>query len=87
MGAWETIVSHHITFQAEKQMLDTETEESKVNGEEPKISSGSLNKRGATRVARFWHWVFKEQACPHSGEGSLLRWFWSFTGLSQAVAD
>jgi len=62
-------------------------EESKVNGEEPKISSGSLNKRGATRVARFWHWVFKEQACPHSGEGSLLRWFWSFTGLSQAVAD
>jgi len=62
-------------------------EESKVRTEDPKCSSGSLNKRGATRVARFLHWIFKEQVCPQSGESSLLRWFWSFIGLSQAVAD
>src|SRR5207244_5386241 len=58
-------------------------EESKVRTEDPKC----LNKRGATRVARFLHWIFKEQVCPQSGESSLLRWFWSFIGLSQAVAD
>src|SRR5437762_3905294 len=58
-------------------------EESKVRTEDPKC----LNKRGATQVARFLHWIFKEQVCPQSGESSLLRWFWCFIGLSQAVAD
>jgi hypothetical protein len=28
----------------------------------------------------------KDKTPPHAGEGSLLRWFWSFTGASGTVA-
>jgi hypothetical protein len=61
-------------------------EESKVKLGEPACSSGGFNKRGATRVARWLHSFFKEQACPQSGEASLLRWFWRFTGHESGVA-
>jgi hypothetical protein len=50
----------------------TGAEESKVKLGEPDCSSGDLNKRGATRVARWLYSVFKEQACPQSGEASLV---------------
>jgi hypothetical protein len=62
------------------------SEESKVKLGKPDCSSGSLNKRSATGVAGLLHSVFKEQACPQSGEASLLRWFWRFTGHESGVA-
>jgi hypothetical protein len=65
---------------------EVKPEESKVKLKRRVISRGDLKKRGASRVARFLHLVFKEQAPPQAGEGSLLRWFWSFTGVSRAVA-
>src|SRR5216683_5942448 len=53
-------------------------EESKVKLKHQVSLLSDLKKRGASRVAHFLHSVFKEQAPPQSGEGSLLRWFWSF---------
>ncbi len=67
-------------------MAFSDPEESKVKPKRRVSSLGELKKRGARRVVRFLHAVFKEQARPQSGEGSLLRWFWSFTGVSRAVA-
>jgi hypothetical protein len=61
-------------------------EESKVKLWHRVSLLSDLKKRGASRVAHFLHSIFKEQAPPQSGEGSLLRWFWSFTGASRAVA-
>src|SRR2546426_12826323 len=52
-------------------------EESKVKLKKPVSLAWRPQKRGANRVAHFLHSVFKEQAPPQSGEGSLLRWFWS----------
>jgi hypothetical protein len=44
-------------------------------------------KRKAQAKLRFFrHSVFKGQTPPQAGEGSLLRWFWSFTGASGTVA-
>jgi hypothetical protein len=34
----------------------------------------------------FFHLVFKEHGSSQAGERSLLRWFWSFTGMSGTVA-
>src|SRR5882724_3821812 len=62
------------------------SEESKVKLWHRVSLLSDLKKRGASRVAHFLHSIFKEQAPPQSGEGSLLRWFWSFTGASRAVA-
>ena len=53
------------------------SEESKVKLKKPVSLAWRPQKRGANRVAHFLHSVFKEQAPPQSGEGSLLRWFWS----------
>src|SRR5713101_2803560 len=61
-------------------------EESKVKLKHRVSLLSDLKKRGASRVAHFLQSVFKEQAPPQSGEGSLLRCFWSFTGASRAVA-
>ena len=49
-------------------------------------SLAPLKKKGAIRVVRFGHSLFREHAPPQSGEGSLLRWFWSFADASGALA-
>ena len=69
-----------------RQARTLEAEESKVKLWHQVSLLSDLKKRGASRVAHFLHSIFKEQAPPQSGEGSLLRWFWSFTGASRAVA-
>src|SRR5260370_32955356 len=66
-------------------MIPGGPEESKVKLWHRVSLLSDVKKRGASRVAHFLHSVFKEQATPQSGEGSLLRWFWSFTGVSRAV--
>src|SRR6266446_967425 len=62
------------------------SEESKVKLWHRVSLVSDLKKGGANRIAYFLHSIFKEQAPPQSGECSLLRWFWSFTGASRAVA-
>ena len=61
-------------------------EESKVKPKTRSPPSLTLKKRGATRVIRFGYSFFREHAPPQSGEGSLLRWFWSSAGASGTVA-
>jgi len=68
------------------QVFSYQPEESKVKLWHRMSLLSDLKKRGASRVAHFLHSIFKGQAPPQSGEGSLLRWFWSFTGASRAVA-
>src|SRR5260370_42403297 len=63
-------------------MIPGGPEESKVKLWHRVSLLSALKKRGASRVAHFLHSISKEQAPPQSGEGSLLRWFWSFTGAS-----
>src|SRR5437773_12537668 len=69
-----------------RQVRPPASEESKVKLWHRVSLLSDLKKRGASRVAHFLHSIFKEQAPPQSGEGSLLRWYWSFTGASRAVA-
>jgi len=74
------------TISSENNITAFASEESKVKLWHRVSLISDLKKRGASRVAHFLHSIFKEQAPPQSGEGSLLRWFWSFTGASRAVA-
>src|SRR5207302_2575718 len=60
-------------------------EESKVKLKTRPPPSLTLEKKSATRVIRFGHAVFRDHAPPQSGEGSLLRWFWSSAGASGTV--
>src|SRR5712692_9364100 len=76
----------YITNTGSSQPPNARPEESKVKLKHQVSLLSDLKKRGASRVAHFLHSVFKEQAPPQSGEGALLRWFWSFTGASRAVA-
>src|SRR5437667_4830262 len=59
------------------QVVAQATEESKVKPKRRGSLLGERSKKSATRVAHFLPAVFKEQAPPQAGEGSLLRWFWS----------
>src|SRR6266478_9455881 len=84
--AWRPFVIRYCKFLSESVMLVKInrhlSEESKVKLWHRVSLLSDLKKRGASRVAHFLHSIFKEQAPPQSGEGSLLRWFWSFTGAS-----
>jgi hypothetical protein len=62
--------------------LSERPEESKVNQASGPLPESSSRKKGASNGLRVVSVVFKEQGSSQSGERSLLRWFWSFTGTS-----
>jgi hypothetical protein len=74
------------TMSTSVRLAQRATEESKVEPRQILSSSGPLEKRARAWLRFSGIRFFKGQALPHSGEDPLLRWFWSFTGASGAVA-